>query len=82
MQSFFECRVSYYNDTAEGIVTERVLTYGFSYAEAMGRIEDCYGDDLIKVEIYAVEPGEVYIFGMADSFCGDNVPELKNSSNN
>lgn len=59
MEGYFEFKVTFYIDEER---TECGVVFGTSYADAVRRIEEAYGDDLIEFSIYAVEPLPVYVF--------------------
>ena len=59
MYGFFEYRVIFWDGEKERI--ELGVTNASNYAEAATNIEEYYGEDLIKVTLYGLEPNPVYV---------------------
>lgn len=48
--AFFRFKVSYYDQFNQGEATDMGFVFGENYAEAAGKLEKWYGEDLIAIE--------------------------------
>ena len=48
---FYRFKVSYYNQLEEKKATDMGFVFGEGYAEAAGKLERWYGEDLIAIEL-------------------------------
>lgn len=60
MFGYFEYTVDFWDTMDNRRETRRGVVYGDSYAAAASQIEDYYGEDIITLSIYALEPQSVY----------------------
>lgn len=71
---FYEYKVIWYEED-KGEVTDKGITFGRNYSEAVERIESYYGDAIIQLAVYMPEDLPVYVLeGVVANKFFDNRP--------